>query len=787
MDDQGLPGLRAHYEFVPAGEAVELRLGLLFDPAEIDLDQTVRSLWLELRDRLVGGTGDKLPPVPVSLVTSLASEPITVTADGGPLREKFASFAGEVAALPDRSRYPVVAELIFTLPRTGVKALPGDVRPVEALLEIGGRRLAVSPRLDEDAGVRAYAARFEKAWQGFDGGTGRLALAEQGPEAPAYWYVRTGPAGGISLARPEPAEFTNHALAPFATVPLSGTVEQADGAQEMFSAIDLDSWWDSFATAFERLAATDGARERLAGIRPRLAGAMAARLVPISETSAVDGVEALRAACEEALAADLRSRPLVISAAVDVSLGEGAAGGPAAVLKGHAFSPVGSLAAGGGSSAAVRLEAGRRTLAFAAPAPLEGSARHDFSVRFEGERIELEGAPPLDLILHASTGTDDFAVDFGPQSVPVPLIGLPAAPVFSAAAAKGPENPETLGEALAWTVEIEISAEPAERDRLALAIAFDEQAEPISPSSPTCSEALFTALGRAFRLSAGLPAKPGPDSIARFAGLAEAVADALPLWRAPAPDVPELPGRWRYEFDWGDRPTLRVAREASGSAPPPPWPTVAGYGLADGTGATARYQPEAGAAAGAGLRIAVPGFRLLTDRAVRIHGRVIRNEGAAGPPFVYHSAIASSQPLAPCPEWQAPRAEPAAASLASALGAILTKIDEDPKRPYALGLETMLVRRLETAGEAALETRIPLVSVPRVTVGGPEGVAIADLTREIAGSLASARAGMGPGSAGEEVALTLALFDEAPAHTPLARLSVRIPVPGDDAWWGGAA
>lgn len=783
MEDQGLPGLRAQYEFVPAGEAVELRLGLRFDPAETELTQAVRDVWLELRDRLFGGTGGTLPSVPVSLVTSLALDPLTLTADGVALRDQFASFVAEVGALPDKVEAAVEAELTFGLAKAAAKTLPGDFGPIEVRLDYGeGGSVTASPKLNGDLGVYPFTAAFEDCWQGFDGGEGRLALFVQRSEPAVFCYVRTGKGSGISLANPKSPEFTYHAVPPLAAVPLMGLVETTDGAAERVEAVDLDGWWALFAETLERLVAvaTGDTRDRLVGLRRGLAGAMADRLQSFATASTGDGLKAVRAVFEAALEDDLRSRPTVVGAAVEVGRGGIPSDEPATILSGTAAAPIG-IFTGTASFTAVHLKPGTQWLAYAAPPASAGFARQSFPMRFAGDRLESEGATPLDLILHASAETDDLSVDFGLQSAPVPLIGLPAAPAFSASAARASDPPETLGEALAWDVEVVMSAMPAGQDRFAFAIAFDEEAAPASPSSPASSEAFFGALGRAVRFSAGLAAEPGSDSADLFVELAEAVAETLPGWRAPVLDVPTLPGQWRYEFDLGEPPTLVVTREASGTAEPPPWPAVAGYGLPDDAGAIARYQPEAGGEEEAGLQIIVPGFRLLTDRAVRVHGRFIRNRGLAGLAFVYHGAIASSRTLSPSLEWEASQPEPPAASLAAALRALLAVIGEYSKRPYALGLDAGLVQWLEAAGEASLGTRIPLALMPRVAVGGAEGTAVADLAREVAQALASARAGMGPAAAKEEVALTLTLFDEAP--TPLARLMVRIPVPDGEAWW----
>jgi hypothetical protein len=407
--------------------------------------------------------------------------------------------------------------------------------------------------------------------------------------------------------------------------------------------------------------------------------------------------------------------------------------------------------------------------------PPERSVRDEFSIRFEGERIELDGGPSLDLILSASGVGDALALDFGTQAAPVPLIALPA-PAMLSATANGSADAATLAEALAWTLEIELQSMPAGQDG---------RPAPVESPPPEATEPLFTALCRAVRFALELPDGAVPKALEPFAILAEAVADALPAWRKPLPQPEELPGQWRYGLDFGSLPEIVVTRGAAGSGALPLWPELSGYSTPADEGETAFYRPEPGAETGAGLRIAWPGFRLPEQRTVGILGRIKRNAGLANPAFVYPGAI-TRRDAAVHIEWESPRPEPAAASLAAALGAMLAAIEEGSRRPYALGFEAVLVRRPEEADEAPLEVRIPLLLAPPVTIGGPGGAAAADLTREMARALASARAMIDPAAGPEAVGLTVSLFGEAADRAPLARLSVRFPVPGDAAWWGSS-
>ncbi|MEO7178164.1 MAG: hypothetical protein ABIW83_04915 [Allosphingosinicella sp.] len=764
---------------------MELRLLLRFDPALCGAAESPRAAWLEIGGRFAEAAGGKASPGSIGVVTSLGARPLVGTSDGRTLRQGLAQFVAEVLA--DFTKV-VDVELAFSLPKAGAKALR-DFCPIDVRLDYGdGDWATASPRLDGDLGIYPFTAAFEDAWQGFNDGTGRLALAAVSPDRTALWCVRTGKDCGISVAKPGFAASTHHAMPPLALVPLDGTVDSEDGACDRFNTIDLDRWWDLFAEAMERFAAAsaDETRERLAGVRLRLAAAMAHRLAPIGPAASGDGIEELRAVCEEVLADDLRLRPVLVGAAVDIGRGDASVVESGAVLSGRAFSPSGTAAAPGGSPAAVRLDAGRRWLAFAAPPMTEGPARQTFSIRFEGDRIAGGGAPPLDVILHAPAGTDALAVDFGPRSAPVPLIGLPAPPAISAAAAITSTEAATLAEALEWNLEVATSTTPAEQDRLELGIAVDGEPAPVLSPAPGSRKTLFETLGRAVLYSAKLPAEPETGSLAAFATLAEAVADTLPAWRAPSPDIRELPGSRRYGFEFDELPVLVVTRHSSGSGPLPHWPEVAGYSAPACDGETARYEPS-GVATGAGLRIAVPGLRLLSDRTVRVHGRVERNSGLANPAFVYHSPIASSQALSPCLEWQAPRPEAPAATLEAALLAVLATIDEGSGDPYRLGLEAVLVRRLESAGEERVEARIPLGLLPPVEIGGKDAWSVAGLAGEIAAALSWARAGIEAEGREAEIALAITLFDREPARTPLAKLGVRVPVPEDEAWWQTAS
>lgn len=785
MEEWGLPGLQARFEFVPAGETVELRLDLRFDPAKSELTQTARSVWLELRDRLSGATGNTAA---VNLVTSLASTPLTVTADGAGLREQFVDFVSSFAASPAQADPPLAAALAFSLPKAGAATLPGDIFELGVRLEIGPVPVVIAlPRLDED--MIAFVTAFEQAWRGFDGADGRIALAVQDrTEGAAFWCVRAGAKSGIALAVPAQAEIAYYAVPPLSTALLSGTIE-ADSGAGRFTAIDLDSWWDSFAAGFDRMESTAGSGEiadRFKRVRAALAIGLASRLLPVAKAELGDGLAEVRSVYEAAAEADLRSRPVVASALVEVSRGAGLSKEPEAVLQGLARTPAGTASTVTASLAAVRLTQGPQRLAYAIPSFAEDGVRRPSPIRFEAERIERQDALPLRLLPRAPGTTDALGLDFERPSPPMPRIVAPDLPGLSVAA-QACGDPATLSEALAWSVAVEAWTDFSEQDRLELALGFGEEAETGPQVSPAFYGTLFEALGRAVLAAAAIPDEPDPASVERFAALAESVAQVLAGWPPPVADVRPLPGKWRYAVDFRDLPALIVSREALESGQLPPWPAVSGFVTPASEEGKARFEPKAGAETRSGLRLSFTGLRLLADRVVQVHGRTSRNANivdSVEPAFVYPGKIESSSSLTPWLDWQAQQPEPRAACLEAALVAPLHAIDEHSGAPYFLRLEGALLRRLEVAGGAPLESRIPLALLPAVEMGGSDDPAVADLARKVAAALSGARAGIEPDLGGEEVALTIILSDREPARSPLARLELRIPVPGDEAWWG---
>jgi hypothetical protein len=747
MEEWGLPGLKARYEFVEAGESVELRLVLGFD-AEAEAPKTVRSAWIAFGDHLAGGPDGKPPPAKAQLVTSLAVAPLTATAGGVAVGERLSEFTSAVIAGLDRlaSATPS-AELIFELPKADIAKLPGDVFDFVVRMDLGAGRpaAALRPLLEEAV---AFAAGFETVWQGFDGEGGRIAIADAADEASGeasgeagLCCVRMGPKSGIALALPAEAEASCLAVPPLSTIMLSGTVEGDEGLHR-FQDIDLDRWWEVFTAEFERMAIAeggDGLRPRFERTRRALAGALAGRLSPFTGMPAGGEQRETSQVYRTQAEADLRSHPIVESWPVEVSRGAGPPEQPALLLRGGAAMPVGTAGGPAALPGAVRLAAGRQRLVYAV------AAREDARtppIRFEGKRIERDGDVPLRLLLRAADGTDAFAVDFGPQLHPAPLIVAPHPSEFSAAAMAASGDAGTVATALDWSVAVETWTAFSGSDRLELGLGSASEGEAVAEPRRDLESALFQALGRIVLFAGSEPGEPAPDRIERFAALAEAVAEALPDWNPPPAEVGSIPGRWCYDIDFGDLPALNVSRRAADGGRLPPWPEVAGFIAPVSDESSARYEPEAGAEAGAGLRLTLPGLRLLSDRAVRLHGRTVRNAGAVDPAFVYRSAIRSSAVLSPRLEWKAPQPEPRARSLEAALGALLRTVDGDSGGPYALGFKAALVCRPAEAGAEPIETQIPLLLLPRVELGGDSGLSVDRLTGEIAAALSSARAGI---------------------------------------------
>ena len=329
-------------------------------------------------------------------------------------------------------------------------------------------------------------------------------------------------------------------------------------------------------------------------------------------------------------------------------------------------------------------------------------------------------------------------------------------------------------------------ATPPAQDRLELSLDFDGRAPPrrrVRPPRARCS-----------RRSAGPSASPiaacgrsrvRPGSSA-FAGLAEAVADACPAGGRRSPKRLALPGKWRYGFDFGTLPGPDRQPRGASLGPLPPWPVVAGYACS-GLRRFDRPLRTRGRPRRSGLQISVPGARLLDrpegpgswphkaqwrDRRAGRSGfrlsrrdRVERRRFPAAGMAVGRDRGAGAEP----------RGGASGAARRDRLGVAAALRRSASRRCWCGGWSS--------ADEAPIETRIPLGLLPRVEIDGEKGLSVADLIRELAAALSAARAGIDRDRAESEIALTITMFDDPPAERPLARLEVRIPVPGDEAWW----
>jgi hypothetical protein len=822
MGQQPLPGLRAQYRFVPAGDAVGLRVVVEFDPAEPADRESVLKACGELCGHLAGEAEGK-PPVDVTLVTSVAPKPVASTAEGVPLSEAIIRFVGAIpGSLQEGAPVPSPLELVFELDGLEAADPPGDLFELSVLLDLGADTLVASPGLaaeadsDPAAALEDFAVDFEQAWDGYDGGGGVLKLAaDLETVPPGLWCVRAGSGKGMSLAIAPSGGTLYHAVPPLSRVLLDGSVDDADGAgsRERFSSVDLDLMWAAFAGELERsaepelaeaiLGVSEAAADRLALARQAIAGALAARLAPLAAGAPdEEALKAARAVLEEAALATPGCRSPVAAVAVAVGSGATAPGDPVTRLRGRAVTPsegAGSEGAGSegageapGSPAAVIVRAGQQWLAFVAPAAPEGSVEHRFGTRFEGLWLDRSGRA-LRLLLpdRASPGgSNPLQLDLGARTAPVPLIAAPPIPALSLSAVGGPAEAATIAEALVWTLAVETAPPPAQ-DRLELVVTFDPVEASPAPPPVARPEDLFGALVRAVR---SLSADPLRDDrldaakLARFADLASNVAEALARWQAPVPDEAALPDGWRYDIERADPPALTVTRRGARPEALPPWPVLPGYAARPASETVARYEPEAELADAGRLQILVSGPRLPGTPRARVHARIRRNGGLGGPPgvnpdFVYVGPQSATEPASPRIEWQARLPEQPAPTLGSALEALFAPIAPETAGGYAIGVEADLVQPL---GAGGMETRVPLLLRPVVAIGsGPGATGLATYRAQLAEALAECGTRLKADRTGAELGLTIALYDDAEGAEPLARLKVRLPAP-EPAWWTAA-
>lgn len=804
MGEQTLPGLQAHYWFAPDGDYVELRASLRFDRSEPGAPETL----LALRDRLAGydtGGWDAY-----TLVTSLWKAPVTAVSGGAALVIPIREFVESAVAALDREGDPVSAvELAFSLPKRAAD-LPGDIFELAVAFDLGDGaprsdrkepppfRLTAQPRrFDED--VAGFAEAFETAWRSLDGGDGRLRLAAaSGAGPPALWCVRVGGACGISIAAGANEKPLFLAVPPLSARLLAGTVPDVDGrgTEERFEGIELDDWWSIFGGGLERLAGAAqggmlpaGAAYRIRRTTSFIAGLLADRLRPVAaggaDESAVDQARGyFRTLAQERPG----GRPLLCSGRVAVARGDPAQGAPAPLLRGRTASIANDENAGA-AGALVPLAAGEQRLLVALPN--SAGARLPVPVRIEGGWIERDDGPSL-FLLRAEDPDDALGLELHAPALP-PLLRLPHPPVLASLAATGGPGAVKVGEALRWQVDVELAFTPALQDRLEVVLALEPSAEPDSRAAAD-GGALFEALARLvrFAVESPMPEKDSdPAALGRYLDLAEAAGRALAQWRATEADVPPMPAGWHYAVDFSDLPALVVTREPWASGQLPPWPSFEGFVTPAAEGDQARYEPEAGGEIQQGLRFAIPGLRLLSHRAVRVHARIQRNgrlAAPADPAFVLHSDIVSSGLLIPCLDWEATQPEDSAPSLAAALDRVLDSCAEGATADFGIVVGAELVRRIGGDPEVPVEAGIPLVLTPHLRIGSEAAQStLADLKSGLAAAMAAARSELGTEVDDSALVLAVTLFDEK-GDVPLARLRARLPVPKDDlGWWTGAS
>ena len=304
---------------MPAGEAVELRLG-----APVRSRRGRAASRPRARPGSSFGIGSPGAPGPScrprrsAWSRSLASVPLTVTADGGGLRERLADFVTEVAAGPTPTAAPVTTDLIFNLPSPVSKTCRATIFELGVRLEVGGSPMAIAwPPIDGD--LRAFATAFEQAWQGFDGADGRLRAGPRGRARAGYLVVRED-RDRLRHRHHRPGDRPKSLIMPCRRSPPCRSRDRSTArtARPTVSSPSTSTFGGTFSSSeLERLAAvSDG------DTRPVRARAPARSPAPLPAGwfrwpggAAGDGLAEARAVFESAAADDLRWRPIVIVAA----------------------------------------------------------------------------------------------------------------------------------------------------------------------------------------------------------------------------------------------------------------------------------------------------------------------------------------------------------------------------------------------------------------------------------------------------------------------------------------
>jgi hypothetical protein len=298
-----------------SSSAADLIIGALFDPETVVLrgisspdlspsQPSVRDQWERIlaRYELIRYQLED-PHVNITVTSSLVSGTL---GDSAAIRSQLQYFVDEIlvqvhyaiatSSPPDEwTAQTVSTSLHLEVPFSSVVALPADIFPVNVVITVSRPPNLVYPKAESQlpsilkvnhsipanlhlgsdsppgspgagTGIREFASRFEQAFDGFDGGSGQVKLAQRagistGPGAgqvETFWAVRWSTTAGISVdlhqSAASPANLVvYYALRPLSTKLMGGPVQTdgSPGAVRNFTNVDLDAWAIEFLRAFD--------------------------------------------------------------------------------------------------------------------------------------------------------------------------------------------------------------------------------------------------------------------------------------------------------------------------------------------------------------------------------------------------------------------------------------------------------------------------------------------------------------------------------------------------------
>ena len=550
------------------------------------------------------------PNASAAVCTVLAAQCITVDSGGQSLKARLLAYVdGDVIPWLEKviggqvPRLPPPVEILMTLPRAHVTTLPDDIFELGVALEIRRDPAKVEPTIQKllpsvqrvasplapapltalggggtgtDAGdtLRAFTESFERAWAGFDGGTGLLKLAEGAlPQTQSsaasdrqLWAVRWGDGAGLWARFPNADPQPGVADLPvyFSPIPLStrllnGTFDvrvykepwtggggdvEADVART-FSDVDLDLWGRAFVDSFEQvlmpemataIATLDGTRySALIASKEALAGSIQEGLesvlsVPGQPVDPAAARERFRQALLQSLAnnyalSSVVQLPARVTAArkVEPPVPPALYGDVIApqVDDSHAFSL--SPAKLPTREGIVQTPWLVSTKDPAAQAFLDldlaldvGFVEHDF----DPQRAYYGYVPSswitfITPLFSPTGGPAPLRRPLGRNQIPIPLRAYPGAPALPAqqAVVPPPPVPTTIDEALRWTYAFTVIGSQSAQDRLFLDVILNQPPREVPVATPA-------ALRTAAVTGDQDPARPAPrdlfEALARF-------------------------------------------------------------------------------------------------------------------------------------------------------------------------------------------------------------------------------------------------------------------------------